>query len=146
MQIAYLILTSLSFLGIFILICLNKPGFNVIYAHLIKTKHAFPVLSLTVSFKGRPVSYINPMIYIKSSKGLYKASLYSGTAETKDNLPIVRDTPSVITHEKILPASLGVFNINVFYPTEFSSKNITYLYVTGKNKRVKKIKLKYKIS
>lgn len=124
-----------------------KPGFVVINSFFVKTKNALPILSITISFKGIPVSYINPMVYIKSKSGLYKATLFSGTfiLENTKKESIKLEIPDVIKNEKILPFSLGVFNINIFYPTQYEPGNKTYLYVTYKNGKLKKFKLPLKI-
>ena len=149
MELLLILISIFSFitaLGIWSVFWMRKAGFIVLDAHIVKTKNNLPVLSLTISFKGTPVSYLNPMIYIKSGSALYKAAIFSGSSipENRERI-IVRETPDEIKFDKILPHRLGIFTINVFYPTEFSHKNKTYLYVIKKNSKVKKIPLKYKI-
>lgn len=149
MELLLILISIFSFItasGIWILFWKRKSGFIVLDAHIIKTKNSIPVLSLTISFKGTPVSYLNPMIYIKAGKALYKTSIFSGSSitETREKV-IVRETPDEIKFDKILPHRLGIFTINVFYPTEISNRNKTYLYVIRKNSKVKKIRLKYKV-
>ncbi len=141
-----MIFTIIAALGVWLVIFFRKSGFYVLNAHLIKTKHAFPILSLTISFRGMPVSYINPMIYIKSKGNLYKTNFFSGKGEGRDNLGLIRETPNIIKHEKFLPHNLGVFTINVFYPTDIKPYNKTYLFVTSNKGKIKKFRLKYKIT
>jgi len=140
------IFSVLSVLCVLFLIYQRKPGFVVLDAHVVISKYGFPILSLTLSFKGAPVSYVNPMIYVKSSKGLYKASLFSGSSIPEKSERIsVREIPDEIKVEKILPYRLGIFTMNIFYPTEVNRKNKTYLYVSKKHGKTKKIRLKYKL-
>ena len=140
-------LALFSALGVGIILFLRKPGFRVLSAGLLKTKNSLPVLSLTLSFKGDPVSYINPMIYIKSVSGLYKATIFSGSGGNDSPFPDIMsgETPAEIKNEKILPYRLGVFTINIFYPTVMHKRNKTYLYVTKKQGKIKKFRLKFQI-
>lgn len=142
-----LFLAFFSALGVGIILYLRKPGFRVLSAGLLKTKNALPVLSLTLSFKGDPISYINPMIYIKSVSGLYKATIFSGSGgnESPSTEILTGETPAEIKNEKILPYRLGVFTINIFYPTVMHKRNKTYLYVTKKQGKIKKFRLKFHI-
>jgi hypothetical protein len=86
------------------------------------------------------------MLYVKSKTGLYKATLFSGASIQENTKGILyAETSDEIKNEKILPFRLGVFNINVFYPTEYDKKNKTYIYVTHKNGKIKKFKIPVKI-
>ena len=135
-------------IGVWVLIFIRKPGFFVLNAVIVKTKNALPVLSLTLSFKGSQTSYLNPEIYIKSASGLYKATIFSGSNlfDNNESDRTKSGTPAEMKNEKILPYHLGVFTINVFYPTEIDKKNKTYLYVTKKMGKTKKFFLKYKMN